>query len=97
MVVCVSDTCCCSIRDTRVAICCCSLCDVGAVTQVAAQGGKAGVRDLGLLLHEGLTHKLMRKSTVVASTRRASAAGLSHAVCACNTGCSDVEALCVVV
>eukprot|EP00041_Stephanoeca_diplocostata_P036160 m.1305530 g.1305530 ORF g.1305530 m.1305530 type:complete len:1596 (+) comp24813_c0_seq24:427-5214(+) len=45
---------------------------------VAAQGGKSGVRDLGLLLHEQLTHKLMRKATVVASTRRASAAGLSN-------------------
>eukprot|EP00038_Savillea_parva_P009426 m.183466 g.183466 ORF g.183466 m.183466 type:complete len:1224 (-) comp15822_c0_seq1:35-3706(-) len=40
-------------------------------------GGKRTVRDVGLLLHEGLTKKLTRRSSIVASSMRARQSGVS--------------------
>ena len=40
-------------------------------------GGRGSVRDIGLLLHEGLTKKLSRRSSVVASFRASRRSGIS--------------------
>jgi len=52
---------------------CCKLLD----EELAAAGGRQAVRDLGVLLHEGLAEKLSRSSFVVRSSMQARRSGIS--------------------